>query len=49
MPSSVFAEPVHYLAARIRWRPVEIVFWLATLLPFVLTPEGEAVASRRKG
>jgi branched-chain amino acid transport system permease protein len=46
MPSSVFAEPVHYLAARIRWRPVEIVFWLATLLPFVLTPNYLVLASQ---
>src|SRR6266568_5139795 len=38
MTSSAVAEPQRYLEAQIRWRPVEIAFWLATLLPFVLTP-----------
>ena len=39
MTSSAAAEPQRYLEAQIRWRPLEIVFWLATLLPFVQQPE----------
>src|SRR4029450_5710304 len=46
MPSSAFAEPQRYLAAQIRWQPVEIAFWLATLLPFVLTPNYLVLASQ---
>src|SRR5499426_3026778 len=46
MPSSAFAEPQRYLAAQIRWRPAEIAFWLATLLPFVLTPNYLVLASQ---
>src|SRR5215813_1523720 len=46
MPSSAFAEPQHYLAERIRWRTIEILFWLATLLPFVLTPNYLVLASQ---
>jgi hypothetical protein len=33
MTSSALSEPQRYLEAQIRWRPVEIAFWLATLLP----------------
>ena len=29
-----------------RWRPLEIVFWLCTLLPFVLTPNYLSLASQ---
>src|SRR6185437_8770774 len=32
-------SPYQYLESQIRWRTCEIVFWLATLLPFVVTPE----------
>ena len=32
--------------AQIRWRRIEIVFWLATLLPFVLTPDYLVLASQ---
>src|ERR1700752_3870579 len=32
------AEPRGYLEREIRWRPIEIAFWLATLLPFLVTP-----------
>jgi branched-chain amino acid transport system permease protein len=46
MPSSVAAEPQRYLEARIRWRPIEIAFWLATLTPFVLTPNYLVLASQ---
>src|SRR6476646_9129288 len=46
MTSSAAAEPQRYLEAQIRWRPLEIVFWLATLLPFVLTPSYLVLASQ---
>src|SRR6266487_5962063 len=40
------AQPRLYLEARIRWRPIEIAFWLATLLPFVLAPSYLVLASQ---
>jgi branched-chain amino acid transport system permease protein len=40
------ASPHAYLQAQIRWHPIEIVFWLATLLPFVLTPNYLVLASQ---
>src|SRR6476659_7788459 len=46
MTSAAVAEPQRYLETQIRWRPVEIVFWLATLLPFVLTPNYLVLASQ---
>src|ERR671931_293740 len=46
MALSVFAEPQRYLEAQIRWRPLEIAFWLATLAPFVLTPNYLVLASQ---
>src|SRR6201988_4259168 len=46
MASSTMSEPQRHLEAQIRWRPLEIVFWLATLLPFVLTPNYLSVASQ---
>src|SRR6188508_1684791 len=46
MASSAAAEPQRYLEAQIRWRPLEIAFWLATLLPFVLTPNYLSLASQ---
>jgi branched-chain amino acid transport system permease protein len=33
-------------ADRLRWRPLEIAFWLATLLPFVLAPSYLSLASQ---
>jgi len=42
MPS----EPQRHLEAQIRWQPLEIAFWLATLLPFVLTPNYLVLASQ---
>src|SRR5271155_3313572 len=39
-------SPVQYLQAQVRWRWSEIVFWLATLLPFVLTPSYLILASQ---
>src|SRR5208282_5531177 len=35
-----------YLQAQTRWRPVEIIFWLATLLPYVLFPNYLSLASQ---
>jgi branched-chain amino acid transport system permease protein len=34
------------LQAQVRWHPLEIVFWLATLLPFVLFPTYLSLASQ---
>ncbi|MDQ5847819.1 MAG: branched-chain amino acid ABC transporter permease [Pseudomonadota bacterium] len=31
---------------KVRWRPLEIVFWLCTLLPFVVTPNYLSLASQ---
>src|SRR6516165_12822962 len=39
-------SPRRYLDDRIRWRPLEMAFWLATLLPFVLTPSYLVLASQ---
>src|ERR1700723_576923 len=39
-------SPVQYLQAQVRWRWSEIVFWLATLLPFVLAPSYLILASQ---
>jgi branched-chain amino acid transport system permease protein len=44
--SSVPSEPQRHLAARDRWRPIELAFWLATLLPFVLVPTYLTLASQ---
>src|SRR5256885_1980776 len=46
MTSSAAAEPQRYLATQIRWRPIEIAFWLATLTPFVLAPNYLTLASQ---
>jgi branched-chain amino acid transport system permease protein len=40
------ANPVQYLQAQNRWQWSEIAFWLATLLPFVLTPSYLVLASQ---
>jgi branched-chain amino acid transport system permease protein len=39
-------SPQLYLQSLSRWRPTEIAFWLATLLPFVLTPNYLSLASQ---
>jgi branched-chain amino acid transport system permease protein len=44
--SPAVSEPQLYLQAQIRWRPVEIVFWLAMLLPFVVFPTYLQLASQ---
>src|SRR6478609_9039310 len=38
--------PQGYLLSLSRWRGIEIAFWLATLLPFVLTPDYLSLASQ---
>lgn len=43
---SATLSPHAHLAAKDRWHPVEFVFWLATLLPFVLTPTYLTLASQ---
>lgn len=35
-----------YFRGKISWRPLEIVFWLCTLLPFVVTPNYLSLASQ---
>jgi branched-chain amino acid transport system permease protein len=39
-------SPHGYLEAEIRWQPVEILFWLTTLLPYVLFPSYLMLASQ---
>jgi len=46
MSSGAIATPHQYLQAQIRWRWSEVAFWLATLLPFVLTPDYLVLASQ---
>jgi branched-chain amino acid transport system permease protein len=44
--TQAIAGPVQHLQAQFRWRWSEIAFWLATLLPFVLTPSYLVLASQ---
>src|SRR5262245_59912971 len=44
--AGVAADPHAYLRAQTSWRPIEIVFWLATLVPFFLFPSYLALASQ---
>jgi branched-chain amino acid transport system permease protein len=39
-------EPNVHLKARAQWHPLEIAFWLSTLLPFVLFPHHLVLASQ---
>jgi ABC-type branched-subunit amino acid transport system permease subunit len=39
-------RPHEYFLAQARWRPIEIAFWLATLLPFFLFPNYLSLASQ---
>jgi len=39
-------DPHRYLATRIGWRPLELAFWLATPLPFLLSPSHLQLASQ---
>ncbi len=40
------ATPQQYLQSLSRWHPIEVVFWLATLTPFVLFPNYLSLASQ---
>ena len=40
------ATPVAHLEAQIRWKPLEIAFWIALVLPFVLTQAYLSLASQ---
>lgn len=44
--SDVPSSPQAYMQSLSRWRPIEIVFWLATLLPFWLFPDYLSLASQ---
>jgi branched-chain amino acid transport system permease protein len=44
--SEAMSAPRDYLQAQIRWRWGEVLFWLATLLPFVVTPSYLVLASQ---
>jgi branched-chain amino acid transport system permease protein len=44
--TSTPVSPQLYLQSLSRWRPIEIAFWLATLLPFVLFPNYLSLASQ---
>jgi branched-chain amino acid transport system permease protein len=44
--SSAVASPHQFLQAQNRWHWIEMAFWLATLLPFVLTPSYLSLASQ---
>jgi branched-chain amino acid transport system permease protein len=44
--SNTVASPHQYLQAQIRWHWIEVVFWFATLLPLVLTPNYLVLASQ---
>ena len=35
-----------YFKGKVRWRPLEVIFWLATLLPFFVTPTYLSLASQ---
>jgi branched-chain amino acid transport system permease protein len=39
-------SPQAYLLSLSRWRPIEIAFWIATLLPFILLPNYLSLASQ---
>jgi branched-chain amino acid transport system permease protein len=44
--SPAVAGPHQYLEAQIRWRTIEVVFWLSMLLPFVVAPDYLVLASQ---
>ena len=46
MTASTTLTPQAYLHAQSRWQPIEILFWLATLLPYVLFPDYLSLASQ---
>ena len=46
MTTETFAGPQDFFQAQLRWHWIEIAFWLAMLLPFVLTPNYLVLASQ---
>ena len=44
--ASPAVTPQKYLQAQSRWHPIELAFWLATLLPFFLFPSYLSLASQ---
>ena len=46
MGLSATITPLDHIARRSAWRPLEIVFWALTLLPFYLTPDYLQLASQ---
>jgi len=45
-PSATMTDAHRFLHARSRWQPIELVFWAATLVPFLLFPNHLALASQ---
>src|SRR3989475_12228292 len=43
---SAVTDPHAHLQAQVRWRRIEIAFWLCTLLPFVAAPSHLQLASQ---
>ena len=46
MNTAAAMTPTSYLQSQVRWTPLEIAFWLATLLPFLLFPTHLSLASQ---
>jgi branched-chain amino acid transport system permease protein len=46
VPSSAAFDPNVHLQAQARWHPLEVAFWAATLLPFLLFPNHLVLASQ---
>jgi branched-chain amino acid transport system permease protein len=46
MTAVASSGPQRFLQSQARWRPVELAFWLATLLPFLLAPGYLVLASQ---
>ena len=44
--SAAGVTPLDHIARRSAWRPLEVVFWVLTLLPFYLTPDYLQLASQ---
>src|ERR1700686_3110078 len=44
--TSAAMTPQRYLQTQSRWHPLEITFWFATLLPYVLFPNYLSLASQ---
>src|ERR1700753_126363 len=46
MTVASYASPIQQLEAQTRWRTIELIFWPATLLPFIVTPDYLVLASQ---